>query len=83
VFASRNSTRALAAGLPHQYDIYYGQSHLKGDIFECSFKTQNPKFERFFSLKRGKRGVRALSLSFETTFENVTPSGIGCVALSY
>ena len=32
-----------------------------GDIFECCFKAQSSKLERFFSLKSGKRGVRALS----------------------
>ena len=32
-----------------------------GDIFECCFKAQSSKRERLFSLKRGKRDVRALS----------------------
>jgi len=32
-----------------------------GDIFECYFKAQSSKLERLFSLKRGKRDVRALS----------------------
>jgi len=32
-----------------------------GDIFECCFKAQSSKLERLFSLKRGKRDVRALS----------------------
>ena len=32
-----------------------------GDIFECCFKAQRSKLERLFSLKRGKRDVRALS----------------------
>ena len=32
-----------------------------GDIFECCFKTQSSKLERLFSLKCGKRDVRALS----------------------
>ena len=32
-----------------------------GDIFECSCKAQSSKFERLFTLKRGKRDVRALS----------------------
>ena len=32
-----------------------------GDIFECCFKAQSSKLERLFSLKRGKRHVRALS----------------------
>jgi len=31
------------------------------DIFECCFKAQSSKLERLFSLKRGKRDVRALS----------------------
>jgi len=55
--------------------------------------SQSSKLERLFSLKRGKRDFRALSfelskvtpqvglavraLSFETAFENVTPSGSG------
>ena len=33
----------------------------RGDIFECCFKAQSSKLERLFSLKRGKRDVRALS----------------------
>jgi len=32
-----------------------------GDIFECCFKAQSSKLESLFSLKRGKRDVRALS----------------------
>ena len=32
-----------------------------GDIFECCFKVQSSKLQRLFSLKRGKRDVRALS----------------------
>ena len=32
-----------------------------GDIFKCCFKAQSSKLERLFSLKRGKRDVRALS----------------------
>jgi len=33
-----------------------------GDIFESSFKAQSSKLERLFSLKHGKRDVRALSI---------------------
>ena len=33
----------------------------RGDIFECCFKAQSSKLEPLFSLKRGKRDVRALS----------------------
>ena len=32
-----------------------------GDIFKCCFKAQSSKLEHLFSLKRGKRDVRALS----------------------
>jgi len=32
-----------------------------GDIFECCFKAQSSKVECLFSLKSGKRDVRALS----------------------
>jgi len=39
-----------------------------GDIFECCFKAQSSKLERLFSLKRGKRDVRALS--FELSIPN-------------
>ena len=49
----------------------------RGDIFECCFKAQSSKLEPLFSLKRGKRDVRALSFEL-WAFENVTPSGIGC-----
>ena len=41
-----------------------------GDIFECCFKAQSSKLERLFSLKRGKRDVRALSY-IEYTYESV------------
>jgi len=33
-----------------------------GDIFESCFKAQSSKLESLFSLKRGKREFRALSL---------------------
>jgi len=33
-----------------------------GDIFECCFKAQSSKLENLFSLKRGNRDVRALSV---------------------
>jgi len=39
-----------------------------GDIFECCFKAQSSNLERLFSLKRGKRDVRALS--FELSIPN-------------
>ena len=32
-----------------------------GEIFECFFKSESSKLELLFSLKRGKRDVRALS----------------------
>ena len=32
-----------------------------GDILECCFKAQSSKLKGLFSLKRGKRDVRALS----------------------
>jgi len=32
-----------------------------GDILECCFKAQSSKLVHLFSLKRGRRGVRALS----------------------
>jgi len=32
-----------------------------GDILECCFNAQSSKLERLFSLKRGKRDIRALS----------------------
>jgi hypothetical protein len=49
-----------------------------GGIFESSFKTQSLKLECLLSLKHGKFDFRALNL--ETTFENVTPGGIGCTS---
>jgi len=40
----------------------WGSANLTcGDIFESCFKAQISKLERLFSLKRGKRDVRALS----------------------
>ena len=41
--------------------INYTANPTWGDIFECCFKAQSSKLERLFSLKRGKRDVRALS----------------------
>ena len=49
-----------------------------GDIFEYCFKAQNSKLERLFSLKRGKRDVRALS--FELS--KMTPQ-VGLAVLVY
>ena len=47
-----------------QYRMYNAECTANptwGDIFECCFKAQSSKLERLFSLKRGKRDVRALS----------------------
>jgi len=47
-----------------QYRIYNAECTANptwGDIFECCFKAQGSKLERLFSLKCGKRDVRALS----------------------
>jgi len=38
-----------------------GPLGVKFSNFECSFNAQSSKLERLFSLKRGKRDVRALS----------------------
>jgi len=46
-----------------------------GVTFSKALSNQSSKLESLFSLKRCKRDVRALS--FETAFENVTPTGIG------
>jgi len=53
--------------ISHMYHIYRiykvicTDDPIWGDIFECCFKAQSSKLERLFSLKRGKRDVRALS----------------------
>jgi len=43
------------------YIYTYTANPTWGDIFECCFKAQSSKLERLFSVKRGKRDVRALS----------------------
>jgi len=45
----------------HTYMCWCTANPTWGDIFECCFKAQSSKLERLFSLKRGKRDVRALS----------------------
>ena len=42
-----------------------------GDIFKCCFKAQSSKLESLFSLKRGKRDVRALSFELSKTSPQV------------
>jgi len=49
-----------------------------GDIFECCFKARSSKLERLFSLKRGKRDVRALSFELP----KMTPQ-VGLAVLTY
>jgi len=44
-------------------------------------KAQSSKLERLFCHVSVKRDVWALSFELETAFENVTPSGIGCMLL--
>ena len=44
-----------------QSRVVYTANPTWGDIFESSFKAQSSKLERLFSLKCGKRDVRALS----------------------
>jgi len=41
--------------------MWHTANPIWSDIFECCFKAQSSKLERLFSLKRGKRDVRALS----------------------
>jgi len=58
---SRRGRNKVATRVPglliRDYAGNYSQSHL-GDIFE---KAQSSKLNRLFSLKRGKRDIRALS----------------------
>jgi len=59
--------------------ILYSQSHLWtcGDIFESSkLKAQSSNVS--FATFQWKETFKLWALSFETAFENVTPSGIGC-----
>jgi len=54
-----------------------------GDIFECYFKAQSSKLERLFSLKRGKRKVRALSFELSKMSPQMTvPTGVVSVFLA-
>jgi len=46
-----------------------------GDIFESCFKAQISKLERLFSLKRGKRDVRALSFELWNSIRKCHPNG--------
>ena len=54
-----------------------------GDIFESSFKAQTLKLESLFYWNVAKETFELWALSFETVFENVTPSGISCNHVSY
>jgi len=51
---------------PYAYIYIFARTYTAnltwGDTPECSYKARNSKLERLFSLKRGKRDVRALSL---------------------
>jgi len=48
-------------GINVLFSVVFGRANPWGDIFESCFKAQSSKLERLFSLKRGKRDVRALS----------------------
>jgi len=52
-----------------------------GDIFECCFKAQISKLERLFSLKRGKRDVRALSFELSKMSPQVGWAVCMCVCV--
>ena len=41
--------------------VTYTANPTWGDVFDCCFKARSSKLEGLFSLKRGKRDVRALS----------------------
>ena len=74
---SLSQTSQQKSALPKKWDWLIHQSALLsnptwGDIFECCFKAQSSKLEPLFSVKRGKRDVRALS--FELWIFQ-TPSG--------
>jgi len=45
----------------HKHELVYWYNPTWGVIFECCFEAQSSKLESLFSLKRGKRDVRALS----------------------
>ena len=44
-----------------------------GDIFDCCFKANSSKLERLFSLKSGKRDVRALSFELWNSIRKCHP----------
>jgi len=52
-----------------------------GDIFECCFKAQSSKARTsLLPHFNEKRRSSSWALSFERTFENVTPRGMGCTS---
>jgi len=61
----RKGGRGRGFGHSHMYEYtcvhVFTANPTWGDIFECGLKAQSSKLERLFSLKRGKRDVRALS----------------------
>ena len=52
----------------------YTANPTSGDISESSFKAQSSKLEGLFSLKRGKRDVRALSFELWKSFRKYHPT---------
>jgi len=54
----------------------YSQSHLRWHFRKLKARNSNVSFATF----QWKETFELWSLSFETAFENVTPSGIGCIA---
>jgi len=50
------------------------------DTLECCFKAQSSKLERLFSLKRGKRDVRALNLEPSKMSPQVAPGLAVCAS---
>ena len=50
------------------------------DTLECCFKVQSSNLERLFSLKRGKRDVRALNLEPSKMSPQVAPGLVVCAS---
>jgi len=72
----RKSIRILRILLhaPYIYPIIYSQSHLGWHFRKLKAQSSNVSFATF----QWKETFELWALCFETSFENVTPSGIGC-----
>jgi len=63
---------------PQARVLNYSQSHLRWHFRKLKSQSSNVSFDTF----QWKETFELWALSFETAFQNVTPSGIGCTISS-